>query len=205
MENKSSTQIKFLQIGKKEFLKNGFKSASLRKIVKDAGFTLGAFYGYYKDKESLFNSLVEDVVNEMFSSFQNAQDEHFELINKDRTADARKLSTEYLKFFMEYIYDNFETFKLLICCAEGTRYENFIDDLVTTELKRTTEYYEALRKIGRLEGDINSQLHHMLISAYFTAIFETVAHDMPKEEAVSYIKQLTKFFNSGWDSLICFK
>ena len=36
-----------------EFLKKGFKSASLRNIVKIAGVTTGAFYGYYDRKEYL--------------------------------------------------------------------------------------------------------------------------------------------------------
>lgn len=37
--NISDTQRKILEIGKQEFLKKGFKDASLRKIVTDAGFT----------------------------------------------------------------------------------------------------------------------------------------------------------------------
>ena len=39
-----------------EFLEKGFKSASLRNIVKMAGVTTGAFYGYYDSKEDLFEA-----------------------------------------------------------------------------------------------------------------------------------------------------
>ena len=39
---------------KKEFLEKGFRSASLRNIVKSAGVTTGALYGYYSSKEELF-------------------------------------------------------------------------------------------------------------------------------------------------------
>ena len=35
----SETQRKILEIGKREFLDKGFKDASLRKIVAEAGFT----------------------------------------------------------------------------------------------------------------------------------------------------------------------
>ena len=42
-----------------EFLKKGFKSASLRNIVKIAGVTTGAFYGYYDSKEDLFELLLQ--------------------------------------------------------------------------------------------------------------------------------------------------
>ena len=41
-----------------EFLKYGFRSASLRRIVRSVGMTTGAFYGYYKSKEELFAALV---------------------------------------------------------------------------------------------------------------------------------------------------
>ena len=41
----TETQMKILEVGKKEFLEKGFKDASLNKIVAEAGFTKGAFYG----------------------------------------------------------------------------------------------------------------------------------------------------------------
>ena len=47
---RTETQMKILEVGKKEFLEKGFKDASLNKIVAEAGFTKGAFYGYYPDK-----------------------------------------------------------------------------------------------------------------------------------------------------------
>ena len=43
----TDTQRRILEVGKREFLEKGFKDASLRSIVKEAGFTQGAFYGYY--------------------------------------------------------------------------------------------------------------------------------------------------------------
>ena len=42
---RTETQMKILEVGKKEFLEKGFKDASLNKIVAEAGFTKGAFYG----------------------------------------------------------------------------------------------------------------------------------------------------------------
>ena len=45
-----------------EFLDKGFKSASLRNIVKIAGVTTGAFYGYYNSKEDLLEALVGETV-----------------------------------------------------------------------------------------------------------------------------------------------
>lgn len=36
-----------------EFLEKGYQGASLRQIVKNAGVTTGAFYGYFSSKAAL--------------------------------------------------------------------------------------------------------------------------------------------------------
>lgn len=198
----SVTKKKIQEVGKQEFLKNGFKDASLNHIVAEAGFTKGAFYGYYSDKAALFEDLVADAADGLMDQFKVAQEAHFELIPEDKTSQSRELSTQYLHLFVEYIYDHFDAFKLVLCCADGTKYENYVDDLVELDVARTEKYYDMLRKQGKIVGTVSRELHHMLTSAYFTAVFETVVHDMTREQALSYIEELATFFNSGWNGLL---
>ncbi len=205
MNTLSETRKKILEIGKKEFLEKGYKDASLRGIVKNAGFTQGAFYGYYKDKESLFSDLVSEVAENLVTEFKRAQEVYFDLIKKDNTKISRELSVEHLNIFVNYIYDHFDVFKLLICCAEGTKYENYIHDLVELEVSVSKKYYKLLEDEGKIEGKVSDNLHHMITSAYFTAVFETVVHDMSREEALKYIKELALFFNSGWEGILKIK
>ena len=134
-----------------------------------------------------------------------AQQAHFELILEDKTAQSRELSTDYLNRFINFIYDNFDTFKLLICYSEGTKYSNYVHDLVEVEIAQTEIYYDRLRQLGKLDGTVSHELHHMITSAYFTAVFETVAHDMTREHAVQYVNELAVFFNCGWDGLLRLK
>lgn len=201
MEN-SETKKKILEVGKREFLKKGFKEASLNHIVAEAGFTKGAFYGYYADKAALFEDLVSSAAEGLVNQFKAAQEAHFDLIPENQAAQSRELSTQYLRHFLDYIYEHFDAFKLILCCADGTKYENYIHDLVELDVARTEQYFTALRNRGRLKGDASPELHHMITSAYFTAVFETVVHDMPREKAVGYIEELAVFFNSGWDGLL---
>jgi AcrR family transcriptional regulator len=84
----TETQKKLLSAGKAEFLSKGFKSASLRKIAKDAGFTLGAFYGYYQSKEALFDALAAPAAEGLMLLFKASQDDHFGLINKNETSSS---------------------------------------------------------------------------------------------------------------------
>ena len=56
-----TTQEKIINVATQEFLNSGYLGASLRKIAKAAHVTTGAMYGYYKNKEALFNDIVEEV------------------------------------------------------------------------------------------------------------------------------------------------
>ena len=198
----SETQRKMLEVGKKEFLAKGFKDASLRKIVAEAGFTKGAFYGYYPDKAALFEALVSEAADGLVNMFKAAQDAHFDLIPSGDTVKSSELSTEYLRHFISYVYDHFDEFKLVLCCAEGTKYENYIHELVELEVERAEKYYRLLRKKNKIKGIVSRELHHMITSAYFTAAFETVVHDMTRKKAMGYIEELAAFFNSGWDGIL---
>lgn len=205
MNDITDTQKKILEVGKKEFLAKGFKDASLRGIVKEAGFTQGAFYGYYPDKAALFEALVSEAADGLVNQFKAAQNAHYDLIPEEQTSKSSDLSTEYLNYFINYIYDNFDAFKLVICCSEGTKYANYIYDLVEIEVSQTEDYYEQLRKMGKLEGNVSHELQHMITSAYFTAVFETVVRDMPREQAIEYVNELAIFFNCGWEGLLRLK
>lgn len=60
MSNEESTTLKnILSAGKAEFLEKDFNSASLRNIVKTAGVTTGAFYGYFSARKRFLPLLLK--------------------------------------------------------------------------------------------------------------------------------------------------
>ena len=69
-------------------------------------------------------------------------------------------------------------------------------------MSRTEKYFAILREKGKMRGNVRHELHHMITSAYFTAAFETVVHDMTRDEAIGYVEELAIFFNSGWEGLL---
>ena len=73
------------------------------------------------------------------------------------------------------------------------------------EVSEAERYYAELGKRGKIEGQASRDLHHMITSAYFTAVFETVVHDMNRERAMAYVEELATFFNCGWEGLLQFK
>ncbi len=202
MENYSETRLKILEIGKAEFLEHGYKDASLRQIVAKAGFTKGAFYGYYKDKASLFYDLTDPCANAFLDSFKNAQSTFFDLVGTDETANSNLRSTQFLFGLVEYVYDNHDAFKLILCKSAGTKYENFVHDLVELQVDKTLLYHEQLKKLGKLKGDIDRDLFHILTSAYHESLFEIIRHDIKKEDALRYIEKISNFFTAGFETVI---
>ena len=73
MEETSVTTLEKIQeAAMAEFLDKGFQGASLRQIVKNAGVTTGAFYGYFSSKEALFASIVEPHAAALMGKFMAA-------------------------------------------------------------------------------------------------------------------------------------
>lgn len=187
---------------KKEFLKKGYKSAALRKIAEAAKVTTGALYGYYPDKISIFNSLVEQEAKTLTEWFRSTMKSFNTMPADVKVNQMHEYSEEKLLDMMDYIYDHYEAFKLIICCSEGTEYDRFIDVLADIEVEYSLEYFEYLYQEGIMKKRVEKGYMHILENAYFSAIFETVVHDMSREDAKRYILDLTRFFGAGWDSIM---
>ena len=146
MANEESTTLQnILAAGKEEFLEKGFKSASLRNIVKTAGVTTGAFYGYFSGKEALFAALVEEHATAIMNIFMSAQEEFEMLDEKDKANHMGIESRKSINSIIDYIYEHFDEFKLIICKSEGTCYENFVHNMVEIEVAETFEFIKILK------------------------------------------------------------
>ena len=195
---RTETQRKILEIGKREFLEKGFKDASLNKIVAEAGFTKGAFYGYYPDKTALFEDLVGETAKELLTRFKAAQDDYFDLVPEGKAKDSLALSTQHLHEFVAFMYDHFDEFKLILCCSEGTRFSGLVDEMVEIEVEATHAYQIVLRELGRPSPRIDPKLEHILITGMFHTFFELIIHEMPLPDAENYLNEMRAFYTAGW-------
>ena len=84
---------------------------------------------------------------------------------------------------LDYVYEHFDEFKLIICKSEGTCYENFVHNMVEIEVAETFEFIKSLKKQGYDVPDMEKAVCHMIASGMFTGIFELIEHDMKKENA----------------------
>ena len=203
MEEKSNATLeKIHEAAMAEFLDKGFQGASLRQIVKNAGVTTGAFYGYFSSKEALFASIVEPHAAALMGRFMEAQTSFSELPGQEQPEHMGLESSQCVHWMVDYICDHREPVKLLLCKAEGTSYEHFVHNMVEVEVEYTLRYMDVLRRLGREVPELSQSLCHIIASGMFNGLFEIVVHDMPKEQALRDVEQFRTFYTGGWLKLM---
>ena len=203
MEEMTGTTLENIQkAALAEFLEKGFLGASLRQIVKNAGVTTGAFYGYFSSKEALFASIVEPHAAALMGRFMEAQTTFAELPEAEQTAHMGEESGACVRWMVDYICEHREPVKLLLCRAEGTSYEHFVHNMVEVEVEYTLRYMDVLRRLGRDVPELSQSLCHIIASSMFSGLFEIAVHDMPREQALRDVEQFRSFYAGGWLKLM---
>lgn len=198
--SEKETREKIHRIAMQEFQEKGFKGASLRNIVKEAGVTTGAFYGYYKSKEELFEALVGPIAEFFLKHYDDIQKNFNTLSPEEQVALMGSYSERYAKDGMEYAYKHLPQMKLLLTSAAGTRYENFLHELVEKEIESTHNFMKFMVKAGMPAPNINTIFEHTITSGMYNSFFELIVHDVPYEEAMKCAMEITKFYQAGWSA-----
>ncbi len=201
LKGELSTLEKIMEVSKTEFLQKGFKDASLRNIAAAAGLTTGAIYGYFKDKNAIFEALVAPVcqrVDEIFSKYAQTYYDTDGFVS-DISIDK---SMEELHHIYRFIYDNYEEFRLLLVCSEGSSRSNFAHMLVEYETMHTMAYLEQLKKAKNLDFSIDEEIIHILSDSYISALMEPVRHNMSYDAALKSVEVLGVFFTGGWKTVM---
>ncbi len=194
--DKTANHEKIVAAAKKEFLTYGFTDASMRHIAEEAGMSASGLYKHFASKEEMFSALVEPACQGMLSIFRQEAGDQEQFIG---TGDLSFLETgQDAKLSIAYIYDHLDAFRLVICKSQGTKYESFLHDLAVLEEEITLSFMEALKKQGVKLNEFNERELHLLTTTNISAVFQTVEHDLSREEAMHYADTLDRFFSKAW-------
>lgn len=108
----------------REFGDKGYHDASMRTIAANAGVAIGNVYRYFKNKDELFNTIVEPVytkftsmVFELYQSHQPVPEIHLM---------AEDITDNIMEFFAKYETELF----ILIYKSKGSKFENLKEELI---------------------------------------------------------------------------
>lgn len=200
-KQKEGVYEKIIDCAKKEFLEKGFKDASLRVIAKNAQTSTSSIYTRFQDKEGLFDAIVQPVVKEFEDYFCNKQEDFHQIEAAKQDEVKYDFTNDCYQEMIDYIYDHFDEFTLLLKCSYGTKAADFIKKLVDVEVDYTFKFIETTGNDAIEKGRANRLFLDIVTTSYFTSVFEIVLQSMEKEEAIHYISRLKDFYSAGHETI----
>lgn len=198
--DKSANHEKIVAAAYAEFLEYGFVDASIRRIASVCNMSPAGLYRHYPSKEDMFAALVEPAYSGLKQAYLSAIEVE---MNELGTLPTDSLWDNYseVEWIMRYIYDHYDSFKLIVCKSKGTQYEHYVHDLSLLEEKVSARYIKELRKTGVNLRVPSKKEQHLFTTANISAIFLAVEHDLTKKEALTYAKHLDTFMVAGWKAM----
>ncbi len=189
---------RIIAAAKREFLENGYKDASLRTIAAAADTSTNSIYVRFGDKEGLFSVIVEPVLNEMVERFLKIQEEFHGMNRESQMERMPEYADGGTAELVDYMYQHLDEFRLLLDASYGTRFHNFVDELVRIEVEYTYKYMEIAGYPIKCGSAMTEKLLHIVTTSRFESIFEVIRHGMSREEAAEYIELLSRYHRQGF-------
>lgn len=201
MQDEKKTRQKLIDSAKKEFLAKGYAKASLRSICADAGVTTGALYFFFENKEDLFSAIVDPPLNGLKSIlFQHFRDDEKEMSGIESIDDIDMDHTEISDRIVGYIYENYDSFMLLLTASENTVYENVVDEFVTM-LERSIPPMMADLKGYTCDEYMSHWMAHISIDSFI----HVIKHEKDVEAAKVRLRAILNYLVIGWVQLVMIK
>ena len=196
-KRKEGVYERIVECARKEFIDKGYKDASLRTIAADAGTSTNSIYVRFGDKEGLFTAIVDPTKEEFINKYINIQDGFTDKNPDDQRAQMILYSTDGMIELLDYIYDHFDDFKLLLDASYGTKHSDFVHEISVLETSYTYKYFDAIGYKVRDTGG-TEELIHMVNTSFFEGVFEVIRHGMEYKEAKEYVDSLVKYHHAGF-------
>lgn len=180
------------------FLQKGFKEVTMKEIVKNSGFSKGAFYHYFSSKEEVFKEVIEVYFSQMldldYETLPSNSLKSFYQANLDIQKDRDKMLHRWYRETFEgdapnnIYYILFDALRLL-------------PDIKTQQKQRIEEELKAWKKIIKnaiATGEITTRLSPKNLAKQFVYTSDGIALHMVM---ISNSTELIDEVKNVWDSL----
>jgi Transcriptional regulator len=151
----SVARERLLESAKILFSQKGYYATSVEDIVESAGFSKGAFYFYFKSKEELFKSLVEEMHLNIVKRLENFL---------ERELPLEDALIEHAKVFLEDIYQNRHIAQIFLFQLVGTNEE--FRELYYTKVSHLRELLAKMVDRAIQRGEINYKNAENIVNLY---------------------------------------
>lgn len=151
---------KILDYAMEEFAQNDYDSASISKIVSNAGIAKGSLYQYFADKGDLYRYLIE-----------LATQKKAEMLAAARPAESSLSLFDYLR----WLFREMANFEILYPRLAKIGYRAIYgksplpEDIINKARQSTTQYFFELIEQGKQRGEIRSEIDSDAAAFIFSA------------------------------------
>jgi len=147
-----------------EFMSKGYEGSSMRDIASEAGVAIGNVYRYFKNKDELFNSIMEPVYRELATLIGTLYS------SRDFTTGIQKIVTDITGKTMDIFARHSSELIILINKSSGSRFQNIKSDLISlVEARIKTEMVPVFTKSKIMIGD--DFFYRIMAETFINGIF----------------------------------
>lgn len=196
---KEESRELILDAARDEFLENGYKGSSMRRIAQKSKMTVGNLYRYFKNKEDLLEVIVAPVykgVNKLLGDLtDNAVSFENDSFNIDASVDELSVMLDKLSDDLVDIYVKHKLeFNILMMSSRlNDEMTSWFANLINTLINK---------QYGKLSDAKNVDI---LSKSYATAIFTGIREMMKIADVdIDSIKVMTKIYLNSYLSMLQF-
>lgn len=197
---KADAAEKLIACARSEFLEKGYESASLRAIAAKAGVSTYLIYERFADKAGLLDAVVRPARERLIEAYDQEMRRFNEFSPDAPYGEMVDYSTDNCRRIIDVLYDDFDTFRLIVVNPVETRLEDLLHALVEIHTRQVHIYFDALGSdvLTRVSPD----LLHIVTTALFSGLLEVVRHGMDRDTALTYYRQLLQYYMTGFQAFL---
>lgn len=200
--DKSESHIQVVKAMQEEFLEKGFEKASMRSIAQKSGLSVAGLYRHFSSKEDMFDAFVNPLVNQVYQWVQNHRSTKYEQMRHGNITKQSMFDESLIDLVENVIYPRKEAYCVLFYKAQGSSYENFLNQFVDAQVQEMLHVFHTLKEKGiHVEIPLEEELN-MLLSVYTKALLQPIMHLYSKEKTRHCLKMMEDFFLPGWMNIM---
>ncbi len=166
------------------FAKYGYRGATMDEIALEAGVVKGTLYYNFKNKEEIFNEIIESGISHLREDVDKV---------RKMDIDTHEKLREAIKIQLEFFYENKEFFKVILSQMWGEEPRQI--NLRNSIRKYIYDVREILEEAVR-HNVIEQENSLLLAHAYFASITSTALYDLieknaEKDQAIEMMLEFT--------------
>ncbi|UOB16155.1 TetR/AcrR family transcriptional regulator [Abyssalbus ytuae] len=181
------------------FLQKGFKEVTMSEIVKNSGFSKGAFYHYFSSKEEVFRDVIETYYNKiLYVDYNSLPSDSLKSFYRARIDIHMENEKKFRNWLVTSLNQPPSTTNLYYILFDAMRLIPEFQEKEREDLKKEFEAWENVINKAKESGEISSKISSNELAKQFVYGGDGIAlHMVLKDTTEQLIPEVTRL----WDSL----